>query len=310
MRDLILYGSYRLLATFVGPLPPRIGYWLARRAGPLIYRFSPGLRRALAHNMHHVLGTDVKDERVRATVHRICVNIAKGHYELFRVGRLTPRQIRDVTEVIGIDRLYTALEQGKGAVIVSAHFGNVDMMSQLPIAYNIPVSAAAAHIQPERLFHYLLGIRGKHGLRLYPSDGPMIGLFKALRRGELIALPCDRAIADNVRSVEFFGAPAFLADGPVRIALRTDAPVFPVFVVRQPDNTFRVMVEPALDLARTGDEEQDVAAGMAQVVEVMERYLSAYPEQWLVAVPVWPMDGDESSRARPDGERIDEHGID
>ncbi|HSJ58520.1 MAG TPA: lysophospholipid acyltransferase family protein [Anaerolineae bacterium] len=297
MRDLIVYSAYRLIAALVGPLPPRIGYWVARRAGPLIYRFSPHLRRTLEHNMSHVLGFEADDARVRAAVHRVCVNIAKGHYELFRVRRLTPEQIRNMTEIDGLDRLYAALEQGKGVVIVSAHFGNVDMMGQVPLAYGIPISGAVEHIRPERLFRYLLDIRQKHGMRLYPTDGPMVGLFKALRRGELVALPCDRAIGDHVRPVEFFGEPARLPDGPVRVALRTGAPLIPVFIVRQPDNTFRAIVEPPLDLVHTGDVERDVAAGMERVVEVMERYLSEYPEQWLVAVPVWPLNGDEPGRA-------------
>ncbi|MBN1658882.1 MAG: lysophospholipid acyltransferase family protein [Anaerolineae bacterium] len=310
MRDLIIYSAYRLLAALVGPLPPRIGYWMARRAGPLIYRFSPHLRRVLTSNMSHVLGLDGGDTRVRAAVDRACVNIARGHYELFRVSRLTLAQIRNMTQIEGLDRVYTALEQGKGAVIVTAHFGNVDMMGQVPLAYGIPISGAVEHIRPERLFRYLLDIRQKHGLRLYPSDGPMVGLFKALRRGELVALPCDRAIGDYVRPVEFFGEPAWLPDGPVRVALRTGAPLIPVFIVRQPDNTFRAIVEPPLDLVHTGDVDRDVAAGMERVVEIVERYLSTYPEQWLVAVPVWPLDGDDLERARSDGERIKEHVID
>jgi len=296
VRDLIVYSSYRLLAILVGPLPPRVGYWIARRAGPLIYRFSPHLRRVLTSNVSHVLGSDAGEARVRATVDQMCVNIAKGHYELFRVGRLTPEQIRAITDIEGIDRLYAALEAGKGAVIVTAHLGNVDMMGQVPMAYGIPMSGAVEHIEPERLFRYLLDIRQKHGLRLYPSDGPMIGLFKALRRGELVGLPIDRAIADNSRAVEFFGEPARLPDGPVRVALRTGAPLIPVFVVRRPDDTFRVVVEPPLDLPHSGDVEQDVAVGMDKVVELMEHYLSTYPEQWLVAVPVWPLEVDERGR--------------
>lgn len=310
MRDLIIYGSYRLLAALVGPMPPRIGYWLARRAGPLIYRFSPHLRRALTNNIRHVLGPEAGAAQVREVVDQICVNIARGHYEIFRVSRLTPEQIRGMTEVEGVDRLYTALEQGQGAVLITAHLGNMDMMGQLPLAYNLPISGAVEHIRPERLFRYLQGVRQQYGLRLYPSDGPMIGLFKALRRGELLALPCDRAVADNVRTVEFFGAPARLPDGPVRVGLRTGAPVIPVFIVRLPDNRFRVTVEPPLHIPSTGDVENDVAVGMERMVEVMERYLSRYPEQWLVAVPVWPLDEDEPDQAASDGERIREHVID
>jgi KDO2-lipid IV(A) lauroyltransferase len=297
MQDLIVYGGYRLVHALVGPLPPRLGYWVARRAGWLIYHLSPRLRCILSHNIRHVLGLDADEERVQAIVRRICVNIAKGHYELFRASRLTPEQISSLTEIEGMDRLYAALEEGQGAIVVTAHLGNVDMMVQLPLAHGIPISGAAARIRPERLFQYTRKLRQSHGLRLIPSDGPMIGLFRALRRGEVIALPCDRAVGDNVRLVEFFDGMARLPDGPVRVALRTGAPLIPAFVHRLPDDSFRVEVEPPLELPDSGEIEQDVAAGMEMVVDVMERHITRHPEQWLVAAPVWPLDGDACRQA-------------
>jgi KDO2-lipid IV(A) lauroyltransferase len=115
-------------------------------------------------------------------------------------------------------------------------------------------------------------------------------MFRALRRGELIALPCDRDIADNTRQTDFFGEPARLSDGPVRVALRTGAPLVPGFGLRLPDDTFLVRIEPELELAQTGDLEADVESGMAQIVAVLERYISEHPEQWLVAVNVWPLE--------------------
>jgi KDO2-lipid IV(A) lauroyltransferase len=149
------------------------------------------------------------------------------------------------------------------------------------------------HIQPERLFRYLRRVRQSHGVNLVPSDESMLALFRALKRGEIVALPCDRDIADNSRFVEFFGCPARLPEGAIRIALRTGAPVVPAFVQRRPDDTFLIEVEPPLELSHSGDLEADVADGVKKVARVMERYISRRPEQWLVAVRVWSRDGEE-----------------
>lgn len=289
MRALLTYGSYRLLGALVGPLPPRAGYWLARRTGPLIYALSPRLRNVLSHNIRHVLGPHADQDRVRALARQACVNIAKGHYDLFRVDRLNIEQITSLARIEGMERILSALRRGKGVVVVSAHFGNVDVMAQLPLAYGIPVTGAVEHIQPERLFRYLRKIRQRHGVRLIPTDEPLLGLFRALKRGEIVALPCDRINADNTRTVEFFGAPARLPDGPVRVALRTGAALIPAFCRRLADDSLQVRVEPEIELARTGDHEADVAAGMDQVVRAMERAIVQHPEQWLTAVPIWPM---------------------
>ena len=290
MLGYLTYVSYRLLAETVGRLPPRAGYWLANRVGSLLYRVYPGLSRVLTHNMRHVLGADADDAHVKAVAHQACVNIMKGHYDLFRLAQITNEEIKKLTRLAGKEHMDRALARGQGVVVITAHFGNVDIMGQLPAVYGIPITGAVEHIQPERLFRYLLRIRQNRGLRLIPSDESMIGLFRALKRGEIIALPCDRNIADHGRTVEFFGSPTRLADGPVRVALRTGAALVPVFVLRQPDDSFLVQLEPPLDLPQTGDPETDAAAGMEMVVATLERHISRNPEQWLVASPVWPMD--------------------
>jgi KDO2-lipid IV(A) lauroyltransferase len=248
------------------------------------------MKRILSRNMRHVLGPDADEAEVQGHVRQACVNIAKGHYDLFRVNRLSVDEIRDMTRLEGREHVDEALARGKGVILISAHLGNVDLLGQLPVAYGIPLTAPIQHVQPERLFQYTLKLRMSHGVRLIPADGPLMEMFRALRRGEIIALPCDRGIADNTREIDFFGEPARLPEGPVRVALRTGAALIPVFGLRLPDDTFLVRIEPELKLAQTGDLEADVEAGMAQIVALLERYISEHPEQWLVAANIWPLE--------------------
>jgi lauroyl/myristoyl acyltransferase len=290
VRGFLTYGTYRLLGALAGPLPPEIGYRMARPAGALFHALSPRFRRILSHNFRHVLGADAGEDQVQALVHKACTNIMKGHYDLFRLSRLSTDEICEITKIEGIEYMEQALALGKGVILISAHFGNIDILGQVPLAYGVPFSAPVQHTQPERLFQYTLKLRQSHGLRLFPADGPLMELYRALGRGEMIGLPCDRGISDNTRAVKFFGATAFLPEGPVRLALRTGAALVPAFGLRLPDNTFLAWVEPPLELARTGDREADITAGLEMVVEVLERTISQYPDQWLVAAPVWPMD--------------------
>ncbi len=292
VRAFLIYGSYRLLGGLFGPLPPRLGYPLARRAGTLLYHVSPRLRRALADNMRHVLGPGASEEQVRAATRTLCGNIAKGHYELFRVSRLTPEEIRHMVRIEGIEHFHAAKQPGKGVIVVSAHLGNVDIVIQAPLAYGISIMGPTMHVQPERLFRYILKLRQSHGLRLIPIDGPLLPVVRALKKGELVGLPMDRVIAESTRVVEFFGAPTRLPDGPVRLALRTGAVLLPAFARRLADDRFLIQVEPPLEMEKTGDQEADIAAGMEQVVRIMERYIARSPDQWLIAAPLWPASAD------------------
>ncbi|MFC2029148.1 lysophospholipid acyltransferase family protein [Chloroflexota bacterium] len=281
------YGIYRTMGGILGRLPPSIGYPAASKLGAVLYALSPGLRDTLSDNISHVLGRDAGDERVEELVRLACVHYAKTHYDLFRVSRLSPDELKQMIRIEGREQIDRARERGKGVIMISAHMGNIDVVGQVAPAYGVPITGPVQHIQPERLFQFVLKLRQRHGLRLIPSDGPLIELYRALRRNELVGLPCDRGIADSARETDFFGSPARLPDGPVRLALRTGAALIPGFVLRLPDNSYRLTLEPELELHRGSDTEADVDAGMDQVVAVMERYIARNPEQWLVAVRVW-----------------------
>ena len=288
MRDILTYGTYRLLGGLAGRMPPRVGYRVSSGLGRVLYVLSPRLRSVLTDNIRHVTGPDIDETQLKALVQEACINNVKGHYDLFRVGRLSNEEIERLTHVEGWDNLVEALALGRGAIVFSAHLGNVDVVMQLAAARAIPAAAPVQRIQPERLFQYTLSLRTSHGLKLIPTGEPMIALLRTLKQGGLIGLAADRNVADGARIVDFFDSPTRLPDGPVRMALRTGAPLIPAFALRLPDNSFCVQIEPPLELPQTGDIEADVATGMELVVKAMERHIAQHPEQWLVAQRIWP----------------------
>jgi KDO2-lipid IV(A) lauroyltransferase len=148
------------------------------------------------------------------------------------------------------------------------------------------------HAEPERLFQYTLRLRQSHGVRLIPMDGPLLQVVRALKKNELVALPTDRVFGDSARTVEFFGTPTRLPDGPARLALRTGAALLPAFAHRLADDSFVIYVEPPLELRRTDDREADIAFAMEQVARCMEQHIAQSPGQWLIAASLWSADGD------------------
>jgi KDO2-lipid IV(A) lauroyltransferase len=264
-----------------------LGYRIAEYAGYLLYRFSARDRRVVGDNIRHVLGPGASESEIQALVRQACVHIVKGHYDLFRVARLGRAEMETMLDVVGWQHLERAMAGGQGVIVLSAHLGNVELVMQGTVMRGIPAVSPVQRIEPERLFRYIRAMRESHGLRLMPVDGSMVGLFRALKRGEIVGLAGDRDVTESGRVVDFFGSPARLPDGPVRVALRSGAPLIPAFAHRRPDNSVEVRVEPPLQLPQTGDREADIQKGMEMVVAVMEKYIAQWPEQWLVAQRVW-----------------------
>jgi KDO2-lipid IV(A) lauroyltransferase len=264
---------------------------LAEATGRLIYHLAPAVRRRVCSNLSHVMGPSADRGSIQRAARQMLGHLMKNYYDLFRLPQMSPEASVRLIRVEGWEHIEAALSQGKGLVVASAHLGNIETVVQIFARRQVPVTIPVERLRPPRLFDYVCRLRTSHGLRLVPIDGPLLALFRALRRGEVVGLAADRDITASGQWIDLFGAPARLPDGHVRLALRTGAPLLCAFSQRRRDNRFSAHILPPLRLNRTGDEEADVVAAMRQVVSAMERAIAQRPEQWYITHAVWAGDG-------------------
>ncbi len=296
-RDALSYYLYRLAGVIAPRVPPRIGYRAAEQIGAMVYRRS-GARAIVEDNISHIVGEPADSPRVRHIARQVFRNQLKNYFDLLRVATLTPDDIRHaIREVHGLENLQSALSRGHGVVLASAHFGNIDLAAQILALYGFRVTAVAEHLRPERLFEYVRGIRASHGLRFIPIDQSLRPVFRALKANEIVGLALDRNVTDPGRLVPFFGQPARLPDGYLKLALHTQAALVLAFCRRLTDDRFAITIEPEVELVRSGDPEQNMMTNMRRVLAIFERYLSRNPEQWVYFQRVWSPYNGNSFRA-------------
>jgi KDO2-lipid IV(A) lauroyltransferase len=265
-----------------------LAYPAATRLGDLFYHVSRRTRANIRDNVANILrGSQHPTGDSEVIVRGVFRNMAKNLYDLFRAQTLSQAELGRLIKVEGREHLDAALSRGKGLIFVGSHFGNVDLVAQLPPLLGIQVVGPAEHLQPEALFQYICSLRANQGFRIIPVDGSLFELFRTLRRNEVVALAADRNIAGSGIVVDFFGAPARLPDGYARLSLRTGAPLIVGFGRRLSDNTFVFHLEPPIELEATGDRAADTRAGVEKVVSIMERYVGEQPDQWVMSVPIW-----------------------
>jgi len=283
------YYTYRLLGALVPHVPSSVGYAIFRFLGDFAYSTSTADRENVHDNLRHVMGGRTNPAQIEKAARQVFRNQAYNYFDLFRVASLDPEQIEQLVTTHGWERVDRALSDGKGLIIVTAHFGNVDVVAQVLAVRHYPVTVAAEHLQPEKLYQYVVSLRASQGIRLIPADRFLRPLYRALRNNEIVGLAVDRNLTGTGTLTDFFGAPALLPDAPVRVALRTGATLMPAFGLRQHDGTLEAFFEPPLQLEKTGNASHDVRSGMAKVVAALEKYITRYPEQWVMFQPVWKL---------------------
>lgn len=289
-QTFLAYLLYRLAGAIVPHIPPRWGYPFFCFIGDLIYRFHSGARQIVQENLRHVLGHKTDKATIEETARQLFRNSLQNYYELFHQRTLSREEMRASVIVKGLEYIEEALAQGKGLVLATAHFGSPDGLIYLAPLLSHRVTAPAEHLRPERLFRYLLSLRKRGGITLLPADGPLLGLFRALKRNEIVVVAADRDTTESGIVVDFFGAPARLPDGHVQLAMRTGAKLALAFGRREPDNTYTIEIHRPLTLEDTGDFKRDVRANLEKVVAGLERVIRQHPEQWLIFYPPWRLE--------------------
>jgi KDO2-lipid IV(A) lauroyltransferase len=97
----------------------------------------------------------------------------------------------------------------------------------------------------------------------------------------------DQKMNDGI-AVPFFGRPAMTATALALLALRHDCVVVPARILRLKGAHFRVILEPPVELPRSGNAAADRLALMTRVNAIVEAWLREKPEQWLWLHRRWP----------------------
>lgn len=260
------------------PLP--VLYRVAERLGKLAYRLSRRYRTVAERNLQMAYGESLSDEERSRLVEQVFIHFAKSLMEFLVGDGLTPNDLHRRVTLVGEEHLQWCLRQGKGTLIITAHYGNWEIAARyLTQCRGYVLNVVARDADDSATTVLVNRIRELGGYRVIPRGQAARPVLQALKRNELVALLPDQNAGDVF--VPFFGRLAGTVAGPALLALRSGAPLLPVFCTRQPDNTYLFEMLPPLVVQPSGDKERDVREIMARITALIEQQIRKHPSQWL-----------------------------
>ncbi len=289
-RHRVEYVLARAFAALVARLPESLAYFAARRGGDLLHLVDRRHVRIGRDNVRaHLLGADgspPQEREVRRIVRGVFRHLVSIGIEMVRLPRVMARGgITGPGGAVSLEdseNLRAAMEGGKGAIIVSGHLGNWEIMAAAGMGQGVyPVSVYRPLDNP-LLDAWVRSLRGVDGADVVEKRGAVRGLLKALRRGRLVAILVDQDPRRHGVFVPFFGTPASTIATPAELALLTGAAIIPGFALRTgPGFRYRTWFEPALDVRPEADHEAEVLRITAELNRRLEAAIRQAPEQWL-----------------------------
>jgi KDO2-lipid IV(A) lauroyltransferase len=293
-----LYWVWRIGMFFVGIVPRQLSLAVAGFMGNGAYYLMPLRRRVAQDNFAHVLSKPSSDPQVRWTARQAFNNFARHVRDVMLYPSMSVRDLEERVTLHHAEYVEQALAYGKGAIIVSAHFGNMDLPGALLAHKYAPLTLVGETLRPPQLMDLLTRIRQAKKVFLYPYESAPRKIIQALKRNEMTAFLLDFGITHHFDittvPVHFFATETNFPAGPAQLALLTGAPIVVGHACVLPDGYIKGELTLPIIVQHTGNRQQDIQTTMQEIARRMEVFIRAHPEQWYIFRPMWK----ESANAR------------
>src|ERR1700730_3541717 len=250
----------------------RAGEWLGAPAWPR------GVRRSVALDGLRRAFPALSDSERRRIGRASYLQLGRSLVEI-----LLPPKGPELESAVGFeggDVYEAALAQGRGVVFAVAHFGTFELIARAAVRRGMKLSIIVRALG-DALGRRLVASRLRSGVRHLPERGATGAALAVLRRGEVLAIPVDQ----NMRPsrgifVDFFGTQACTTPAAAVFALRTGAPLFLVYDLREPDGRQRVSFEGPFALPPASRGRSAVHALTQELTRSVERMVRAHPDHW------------------------------
>jgi KDO2-lipid IV(A) lauroyltransferase len=282
-KTLIQWRDYlilRLVFLVARPLPFRALQRLGGALGLACWHVAPFRRRVVLENLTACFGDAMDAAAIQRLARDFYVQLGTTLLEFCGYWRLKPEQVRALVTVEGAEHVETVRGFEKGALLVSGHFGNWELLGAWLAANGFDVSFMVKTQSNLRVDRLQNEVRGRAGVGIIRTGASVRDMVRVLRGGGLIGLLGDQDAGAQGMIMDFLGQPASVLTGTGTLAYKLKLPVATGFMVRQRDGTHRLVVQEPIMPDPDLDEETAVAEITRIHTQRLEAMIRQHPEHY------------------------------
>jgi KDO2-lipid IV(A) lauroyltransferase len=279
-RHRLEHAAVATVVAVVRLLPMRAVLAAGSLLGRAFHAVDAGHRRLAVENLRHAFPLRSRDE-CRAIARQMFEHFGRLLMVLLKFSTLTPAQMMALVEFDGDERVRAAHAHGRGVLLFTGHFGFWEINALVHALAIAPISVLARPLDNPLLHDLLEQVRTSTGNSVIYRRGAIRRVLRALASNQAVAVLIDQHMqsADAVY-VDFFNRPAATTSALAALAMKTGAPVVPVFALPLSGGRFRMVYEHPV-APPAGDGEQAIREFTQRCTDVLEMYVRRYPDLWL-----------------------------
>jgi len=300
VTDYLSYILFRALGPFVRVLPLRVSLFLGSRIGDLLF-YLDARHRAIAYsNIKRALGKNLAPLELLRLTRGSYQGFGQNFIEIFLIPLITKEYIAKYVTIEGRDNIDRAFHKGKGVIFLAMHAGSWELSNVICSSLGFPFNFVIREQRHPRLNELLNSYRRLRGCKLIQRQNETRELIEALKRNESIGVTVDQGGRDGIL-VKFFGKDSSMATGALRLALKYDSVILPVYHTRINGPYAKVIIEPPFELKKTGGPDNDLRENLQRLMPIYERNILRYPREYMWSYKVWKYAQEKSILILSDG---------
>ena len=260
-----------------------LGGWVAELIGPKLGK------HVIAKNNIAMIFPEWSEREVKVVLKGMWNNLGRVFGEYSHLKDIDSHSSNPRIELVGREHVQKLNGDNIGAILVSGHMGNWELLSSVSAECGLPLLNLYRSANNPYVEKLLINMRSGMGGTQHPkSIGGVRALIKGLTNRAHVGMLIDQKYNEGVLA-PFLGKDAMTTDAPAALAIRFKVPIVPARVERLSGAYFRVTVLPPMPVPDTGDMEADKKRLTEDINKLFSGWIFDRPDQWLWLHRRWPL---------------------
>ncbi len=289
MIDKFLYYIFLAFVFIIRVLPISIRNLFFKSLASLLYLFAFKTRKIIKINLELAFGKDGLTQKQIESISKYCFyNMSLWVKSSIENSFLSKDIMKQRFQFENRQIIDNVLAQNKKIILISAHFGNLEVLGYGLNAFVTPMVQVARESNFKLIDKFITKSREKVGAKIVYKDGAIRKLAKELKQGKVLSLIIDQ----NINYVEgtpvkFFDHDAHQTSGAAFLARKFDAVVIPVAIFNQDIDKYKIKFYEPIKQIKTNNSKDDIQKMTQLQANAIETIIKEDPKQWFWCHKRW-----------------------
>jgi len=285
IADYLSCFLFKVSSFFTSFLPLNVSLFLGRRLGDLIYFFDARHRAIAYANIKKAITTNNDFRLVAKITRRAYQSFGQNLIEISFIPRINKKYLEKYIHIENKHFIDEAFKRGKGVIFLVTHEGNWELSNIICANLGFPFILFVRDQGFPRLNSLLNSYRLKQGEIIHKGSG-LRQLVEVLKSNQSVGLTIDQG-GKSGEIVKFFGKSASMSTGAVKLALKYDCSIIPVFYTRIKGPYTKVILDQVYVVTKSDDAQKDLRDNLQRLINIYGKYIQQYPYEYLWTYKIW-----------------------